>query len=462
MRSRRVLVRVLIPACVFVAVVAIIIVVTDTGPGPDSPKYWLRLALAEAGQTGNFYIHQAIVGAYGELGDADGACKAAQTYIDNLRKSWLRSTISNILIKARLKKHVITVSSGPMIIPSSIWAHAAKAQAKAGDPVGAKVSAASIWPDAAKAQAKAGDPVAAIEHRLAIHTRSSAYCAVALAFAKAGDEDGFRKCINLAKADAAMFKTAGSESLDIEIAVTLARAGRIDEAAAIAANLNYDGTFRRIVRAVKEQGNIEGLRKCLEIVESADWNDAGYDRICVIGHLLGPLVKDGHVDEAMALVESSANAGLYLPVVKALADIGKMSRAIDITKTIRDDKYGWHRNAWDCIARAQARAGDIPRAKKTVLNIAYRSGRYRAYRSIARLQAEQGDRAGYEETIGLAAKAVDRRAHCDKASAYVELASDCAELGDMANFWKFIARARACADKIEDNNDYNKITSYLA
>jgi|GEM_PF-6511367 len=453
MRFGKRAIRIALVVIVLAVVMAMLYAWLHPEHGPETPEYWLRLASAEALQSGSPDIHYEIVWAYGRLGDAEAARRAAQAYVDDGKESWLRRNVDKILVKMGVKKPAPPAAGWRMNNRCWIWAGVAEVQAKAGDPVAAKASADAI------------EVPGLVGASLRVHT----YCIAALAFADAGDDARFRECIKLAEADAAVPDGREAERMQVYVAEALAKAGKIEEALAIAAGLP-DGRARAsalqgIVKGFGEKGNIEGLRRCREIAKSSTRDDASAnDQIHLIACLVGQLARCGNLEEAMALAESSPDPRVaYMKIVRALADLGKTSQALQLTQTIDDDQTDWHTKAYARIAKAQAKAGNTAAARKTVLSIGLVTDRYPVYLFIAKLQAEKGDMAGYEETIRLAAAAVDGyQDNSEKARAYLVLASYSAKFGDTDNFRKFIGRAQACVDEMEDGKDRYKFRIHRA
>jgi len=473
MRSRKLLIRILILASVLVVIAVAIIMSVGTGPGPDSPQWCLARATEKAWsfEQYDYDLYCDIVRAYGKLGDVKGAERAVDIYLNPDRKSWLRETFDTILIKMRLKPEPLPVGlmavsfarpvyyleKGFIRAREGIWHVLAQVRANAGDPAGAKACAAAVDDS---------------------YVRSHIYCVAADSFASLGDDRSFRECIQLAKADAAAEAAAGITKQQYFTTVrTLAEAGKTDEAQSVAAEafaeeddttIWYGYIVRAgaseafteenaittaceiIVRALDARRDTEGLRKYIDFAKSESKStEAASWKASLLRTIAGGLARAGDVEGAIALARSTPdNTDLYAEIVKVLTQEGNLSDAEAVAAAINDADA--RSKAYCCVGDAQAKAGDVDGTERSARAILQALDRCAIYERLATFHANRGDKARYEEAVRRAAGAADE---APEDWVYPHLAETCAQNGDMTNFREFIRRAKARADSIERDDD---------
>ena len=134
-----------------------------------------------------------------------------------------------------------------------------------------------------------------------------------------------------------------------------------------------------------------------------------------------------------------------------------LSKALSIAEMI-SDKYGSRTRAFAQFARAQAEAGDIQGAERSIAKalsgverLSDKASRSYAFALIARAQAGAGDTQGAERSIAKALSGAERLSdEASRSYAFTQIARAQAEAGDIQGAERSIAKALSGAERLSD------------
>lgn len=275
----------------------------------------------------------------------------------------------------------------------------ARAQARSGDVASARQTLGGIQEAGARAEvlraiavaeARAKDGKAARQTVAAIpgdYARREALVSVVRAQARAGDVAGALQTAASAKEDPLAARMLG------EVAVAQAFLGDLEAArqtSQLITDPRWQDQFRLLVAL--QQGRAGDLAGALATASAIR---PGPARLMALGGLAVARAEGGDeqgVRRVLALVPDERERAAILPaVLEKQAAAGHLTAALS---TLRDVPAGEREVAMGDIARAQARAGDVAGAMRTVEGIKDRTARASALRAVAVARMKAGDPSG--------------------------------------------------------------------
>ncbi|MFC1675440.1 protein kinase [Planctomycetota bacterium] len=298
-----------------------------------------------------------------------------------------------------------------------IYCDIVEIQARTGDIDGAKITASHInnpnlqsraYCSIVGAQAKKGDIAGAKATATKIvgstdkhlFFKSMTYCHIAKAQAKMGNKAAVRDNLKQIKAiEDTVHEKFWNRVIYAEIAEAQVEINDIVGAKATVANLKDDDLMKRKVyeKIVVSQLKAGGVDKAKAVATGISDNRTRKEAFVAISEAL---VDDDNIKEAKAIAEyvedSESKDCIYEVIIKGQLDAGDIISAMDSVLCISKNREA----SYCAIVGAQASAGDIIGAKATAAKLSRHSiSGFSAYNLIAKAQAKMGDIKVAQETF---------------------------------------------------------------